>query len=85
MTAQGPYDVNTASLTIYLTEGGVFDEAVPVPTTDQEGIGSMTITFSDCNSGLMTYNIDSPVLSGEIPLQRVATDSMAVCETMEDL
>ena len=85
MTAQGPYDVNTASLTVYLTEGGVFDEAVPVPTTDQEGIGSMTITFSDCNSGLMTNNIISPELSGEIPLQRVATDSVAVCETMEDL
>jgi len=30
LTAQGPYDGNSANLTVYLTEGGVFVSAEPV-------------------------------------------------------
>jgi beta-glucanase (GH16 family) len=82
LTAQGPYDGNTASLTIYSTEGGVFDSPEPVATTDPEGVGLMTVEFSDCRQGVITYEFSSPGISGEIPIQRVANDNVAFCEAL---
>jgi hypothetical protein len=75
LTAQGPYEGNTASLTIYLTEGGVFDAAEPPASNDGIGDGTMTIEFANCEEGLVTYEIFSPDVSGEIPIQPILADS----------
>jgi len=72
LTAQGPYSGHNATLTIYVSEGGVFDSMDPPATTDPAGDGSMTIEFSDCSNALLTYSIRSAGLSGEIPLQRIS-------------
>lgn len=82
LTAQGPYTGNTASLTIYLTEGGVFDAPDPPAQTDSNGYGTMTIEFADCTEGLVTYEITSPNVSGEIPIQRIADDNVVLCEAL---
>ena len=68
LTAQGPYDGDSANLTIYVTEGGVFDAAEPPVTRDPAGDGTMTIEFADCTEGLVNYQITSLGISGEIPL-----------------
>jgi hypothetical protein len=80
LTAQGPYEGNTANLTIYLTEGGVFDSPVPPVTIDPAGYGTMTIEFTDCTEGLVHYEITSLGISGDIPIQRIALDNVALCE-----
>ena len=82
LTAQGPYDGDSASLTIYVTEGGVFDAAEPPATTDLAGNGTMTLEFADCSEGLVTYEINSPDLSGVIPIERIALDNISLCETL---
>jgi cyclophilin family peptidyl-prolyl cis-trans isomerase len=82
LTAQGSYDGDTATLTIYLTEGGVFDSAQPAATTDLAGYGTMTIEFADCTEGLVTYEITSLGISGEIPIQRITPDNVALCEEL---
>lgn len=82
LTAQGPYNGDTASLTIYVTEGGVFDAADPPANNDGIGDGTMTIQFADCTEGLVMYQIYSPSVSGEIPIQRVTNDNVALCETL---
>jgi hypothetical protein len=82
LTAQGPYSGDTATLTLYVTEGGVFDMGQPVPTTDGNGDGTLTIEFADCTEGLVTYEITSLGLSGEIPIQRISTDNVELCETL---
>jgi hypothetical protein len=82
LTAQGPFDGNTANLTIFLTKGGVFDAAEPAPSTDTEGDGTMTLEFADCTQGLVSYEITSLGISGEIPIQRVATDNVELCEAL---
>jgi hypothetical protein len=82
LTAQGPYSGDTANLKIFTTAGGVFDAAVPAPSTDASGSGSMTIEFADCNQALVTYQIDSPPLSGEIPIERIALDNVGLCESL---
>jgi formylglycine-generating enzyme required for sulfatase activity len=82
LTAQGPYDGDTATLTIFVTEGGVFDSAEPVAETDLDGDGTMTIQFADCNAGLVTYHIESLDISGEFPIERLALDNVPLCETL---
>jgi plastocyanin len=80
LTAQGPYSGDTANLTIFVTEGGVFDAAEPEATTDGAGDGSLTIEFAGCNEALATYDITSLGLSGEIPLERIVLDNVPLCE-----
>jgi hypothetical protein len=82
LTAQGPYSGDTATLTIYVTEGGVFDKAEPAASNDGIGDGTMTIEFADCSEGLVSYEITSPGISGEIPIQRIAPDNISLCETL---
>ena len=82
LTAQGPYDGDSANLTIYVTEGGVFDAAEPAASTDPAGNGTMTLEFADCSEGLVTYEINSPDLSGVIPIERIALDNISLCETL---
>jgi len=82
LTAQGPFDGNTANLTIFVTKGGVFDAVAPVASTDPAGDGSITLEFADCSEGMVSYEITSLDISGEIPIQRVAGDNIALCETL---
>lgn len=84
LTAQGPYAGDTATLTIYVTEGGVFDATDPPANNDGMGDGTMSIEFADCTEGLVTYEIPSLNLSGEIPIQRITDDNVALCETLAD-
>lgn len=84
LTAQGPYDGNTANLTIYSTEGGVFDSAEPAPAADPDGIGTMTVEFADCTEGLISYDMPSLGLSGQVPIQRIVDDNVALCEILAD-
>jgi len=82
LTAQGPYAGDTANLTIFVTEGGVFDAAEPAAATDPAGDGTMNIEFADCENGLVTYEIASLGISGEIPIQRIAPDNVALCGSL---
>ena len=82
LTAQGPYEGNTANLTIYVTQGGVFDAAEPPAQNDGVGDGTMTIEFADCSVGLVTYELISPSVSGEIPIERITDDNVALCQTL---
>ncbi|MDH3788655.1 MAG: hypothetical protein OES53_08835 [Xanthomonadales bacterium] len=82
LTALGPYEGNTAKLTIFVTEGGVFDSAVPVPSTDPDGDGILTIEFADCEEAMVSYTINSLGISGEIPIQRIVLDNVSLCETL---
>ena len=82
LTAQGPYDGDTANLTIFVTEGGVFDSAEPATSTDPDGDGTMTLEFADCTEGLVNYEITSLGISGEIPIQRIVQDNVPLCEAL---
>jgi hypothetical protein len=82
LTAQGPYIGDTVNLTIFVTEGGVFDAATPAATTDPAGDGTMTIEFADCENGLVSYEIASLGISGDIPIQRIVPDNVALCELL---
>jgi hypothetical protein len=81
LTAFGGYSGDTATLNIEVTKGGVFDSATP-PTT-QGPDGTITVTFTDCNTGEVSYNIPSVGKSGVVPIQRIALDNVPLCEAQQ--
>ena len=82
LTAQGPYEGDTANLTVFVTKGGVFDSGEPPATTDLDGDGTITLQFADCESGLIDYSITSVNRTGRIPIERIALDNVPLCETL---
>lgn len=83
LTALGPYSGDTAVLDVFLSSGGVFDSEQPPVTTDQTPIGTITITWNGCNAGILNYDITSLGLTGEIPIERVASSNIAACEAAQ--
>ena len=58
ITAIGPINGNQAVLNIDITSGGVFDTQSEVEHTEPEGAdGTITLTFDDCNSAHVVYDI----------------------------
>ena len=43
---------------------------------------TMTLEFADCTEGLVQYEITSLGISGEIPIQRIASDNISLCESL---
>ncbi len=83
LTALGPYDGDSALLDVFLSSGMVFDSAVPPVTTEQLEGATIWITWSSCEEGVLTYNIPSLGLSGDIPIQRIVDDNVAACEAAQ--
>lgn len=82
-TAHGQYSGNEAVLDLYSTSEGIFDTYPPVPITDS--IGTITFDFSDCNSATVTYDIPSIGRQGVIPIQRIVTENVPLCESLNEL
>ena len=78
-TAQGNYSGDTAVLDLFETLGGKFDDPQEVTNTQ---VGEVTLTFSDCDMGMMSYSFDEEELDGEFPLIRVIPGSDNVCEEL---
>jgi hypothetical protein len=83
LTALGPYEGDTALLDVFLSSGMIFDSGVPPVTTEQLEGATIEIVWSDCKTGLVTYNIPSLVLMGEIPIKRIVEDKVAACEAAQ--
>jgi len=51
--------------------------------TDPSGSdGTITLTFDDCSSGLIEYDITSIGQQGSVPIQRITDDNIALCEAL---
>lgn len=80
LTAQGSYVDDTAELEITVTEGGVFDTSPPTPVRRSDG--TMTLQFSNCVSGTVSYDIPSIGRQGVVPIRRVGQDNVGHCERL---
>jgi hypothetical protein len=83
LTAQGEYvhPTDTAVLDIVLTQGGVFDSEDPAPGPG-EVVGTMRIEWCDCEKGRLNYSMPSLGLAGNINLERITPDNVALCEAL---
>jgi PKD repeat protein len=80
LTASGPYDGDTATLDVFLSSGGTFDSPEPPVFTDPVPYGTITIKWSTCNAGILAYNIPSLGLMRDIPITRIVTENVPICE-----
>ena len=44
----------------------------------------MRLLWLNCDEAFLVYELTRPVISGVIPLRRVADDNSALCEAFED-
>ena len=79
-TAIGPLDASGASLEVTVTEGGLFDRSPPDPT-NRPG-GTLRLDFINCNEGMITYRLEGLDSPGQVPIQRVVPDNVALCEAL---
>jgi peptidyl-prolyl cis-trans isomerase A (cyclophilin A) len=83
LTALGPIQGDTAVLNIDIVTGGLFDTPTEVQHTTPPGSdGTITLSFANCNSGLVEYDIPSIEQTGSVPIERVAGDNIALCEAL---
>lgn len=77
-TAAGNYSGSQADLILYESVGGRFDHPQAVTTTP---VGDVTLTFSDCDRGTMTYRFDDGAPEGSFPIIRAIPGSGSLCES----
>jgi cyclophilin family peptidyl-prolyl cis-trans isomerase len=82
MTAYGTYEGNRAELAITMTSGGVFDSAEPA--VENAADGTMVVEFENCGKGVVRYDITSVNRQGEVPIERVTPDNIALCEALSE-
>jgi V8-like Glu-specific endopeptidase len=80
LTAQGGFSGDTAQLNIVMSAGGVFDKGSPTPSNS--AYGTITLEFRGCNSGTITYSIPGIASNKVIQIERVVTDNVGLCETL---
>ncbi|HKJ17352.1 MAG TPA: CARDB domain-containing protein, partial [Xanthomonadales bacterium] len=80
LTAFGTFATSIANLTLYNTSGGEFNSAEPAATEMEDG--TFAVSFSSCRDGLVTFSNTTSGLSGDIPIQRISDDNVALCEEL---
>jgi len=79
----GFYADDEAVLNIEFTSGGIFDTPSQVQRTDPPGAdGTMILTFTDCLTGTLEYDITSINAQGTVPIQRIVFDNVPLCEAL---
>lgn len=83
LTAQGPYADNQAVMDVTITRGGIFDSPSELTRTDPPGSdGTLIITFDDCYTGTIEYDLPSIAREGTIPIRRIVNDNVPLCEEL---
>jgi len=80
LTALGTIEGNKSVMTISFASGGLFD--TPTNITRNDG-GIITLSFENCNSGSIEYDIPSIGRTGVVPIQRIAADNIILCEALD--
>jgi plastocyanin len=80
LTALGSIEGSQSVMTISFASGGLFD--MPTDITRDDG-GSIILTFENCSTGSIAYDIPSIERQGVVPIQRVAGDNIILCEALD--
>jgi len=79
LNALGQYTGNQAVMDITIASGGLFDTPTEITEVND---GTIILTFTDCTSGTVEYDIPSIGQTGLVPIQRVVNDNVALCESL---
>ncbi|MFC1695750.1 hypothetical protein ACFL1C_06465 [Pseudomonadota bacterium] len=79
LTAQGNFEGSSASIDVYETTGGSFDDSKLV---NIDKVGTMVLDFQDCNNALLTYSLTDDGLNNSIAISRAIPGSQVMCEEL---
>jgi len=79
ITALGSIKGKQVLMNIDVASGGIFDTQTDIA---HQPDGTIILTFKDCNSATVEYNIPSINRQGVVPIKRVAEDNVALCKTL---
>lgn len=79
LSALGYINGNQSVMTISIASGGLFDTTTDI---DRESDGSITLTFDDCISATVEYDIVSIARKGSVPITRISGDNVPLCEAL---
>ena len=80
----GPIDADNNSITLDLvsTSGGLFDSSQQTMNTEANTYGTMTITFENCSTATVTYNLIAQELTNTFNISRISGDNVALCQRL---
>ncbi|MBT8063201.1 MAG: hypothetical protein HKO64_11035 [Xanthomonadales bacterium] len=81
VTASGPFEGNTATLSVELTSGGIFNASDPL-AMQSAGYGTISISFTDCDEALLSYDFPAVGLSGQMTVTRAVPTNNALCQSL---
>ena len=79
LVAQGNYTGDTATLQMFQISGGVFDNPQAVQAVPN---GTLIVSFSDCQTGLVDYDLPDDGLTGQIEIARAVPGTEALCQSL---
>ena len=81
LTALGDFSGDRADMVIEIASGGVLDTPTEISRRND---GTITLTFNDCSTGQVEYDIPSINRQGTVPIQRIVNDNVIRCEQSVD-
>ena len=61
----------------------MFDRTEPKAEHSEPGsVGTLVVTFEDCYTGTVSYDIPGAGLAGEVPIQRIVLDNVPLCQAL---
>lgn len=81
LTATGEFNGSSAEMTVYLTQGGIFNQDNLVTDTET---GTINIDFDGCRFATLDYELTDSGLSGSIDLSRVSESNVALCQMLSE-
>jgi len=81
LLAVGSFSDNEAVLDIEIASGGIFDTNTEI---SRAGDGTITLTFDNCTAGTAEYDIPSINQNGTVPIKRVASDNIKLCQALDE-
>jgi len=81
ISAGGIIDGEMSEMAISITSEGLFDTPIdPDNPLPRMADGTIVLKFKNCNEGTVSYDIISIDAQGDVPIQRVAPDNVALCD-----
>jgi len=77
LNALGAYSGNQAVMDISFATGGLFDTQTEITEVSD---GTIILIFTDCENGTVEYDIPSIGQQGTVPIQRIVTDNITLCD-----
>ncbi len=84
LTGLGEIEMENKSITfdVNVTSNGLFDNPQDVTITAANSVGSLTITFDDCKTATVSYDLLNHAQINSFEISRISAESNYICEKM---